>query len=120
MDISNFDMKILKNISESNDGRSPEELVEMFGTEAQVALDCLESNGLVSVHRQNFAAFLKVPDYKDPPIGNYLITKEGRAEIKRFSVGHSLTSREKWLERLWGFIAGIALTVIAWALGKLS
>ena len=112
--IPEFDMRILADIADSASGRSKEELVQKHGFEILETVDFLLSNDLIKVHEHDIKPFLPPEsDYKDPPKGNLIVTQTGKIELKRWLVKASLTKRERWKERLYGFISGMIVSVLS-------
>ena len=111
--IPEFDMRILADIADCASGWSKEELVQKHGFEILETVDFLLSNDLIKVHEHDIKPFLPPEsDYKDPPKGNLIVTQTGKIELKRWLVKASLTKRERWKERLYGFISGMIVSVL--------
>lgn len=114
MEIAEFDMEILKTIAKSKSGKSKSELIDLFGTEVLTAFDSLADNQLVKIHERSLKPFTRdAADYVDPPIGNVLATDLGKLEVKRWKTRRMLTVRERWIERAFGFLSGVVITVLS-------
>ena len=46
------------------------------------------------------------------------VTQLGKLEVKRWSTKNLLTTKEKWKERLWGFLSGVLLAILTYVLRK--
>lgn len=113
MNIPEFDMRVLRGVAECDQGWSRYELIEKYGPEALSVIDFLMENNLAKEYDHSLKPF--VPDgvdYAEPPIGNIVATRQGALEVKRWSTSKSLSNRERWKERIFGFISGVAVTVI--------
>lgn len=114
MTVPEFDMMVLADIVDSKDGRSREELVAKHGFEILKTVDFLLENQLIKEHTHNLAPFLTPwSDYTDPPLGNLVATDTGRIEVKRWNTLRVLSRRERWKERLYGFVSGVLVTVLS-------
>ena len=112
MTVPEFDMMILTDIADCKDGWSREELVAKHGFEILKTVDFLLENQLIKEHTSNLAPFLPPgADYTDPPLGNLVATDTGRIEVKRWRVKVALTKKERWKERIFGFVSGVLATV---------
>lgn len=113
MNIPEFDMLVLADIADCKDGWSREELVSKHGFEILKTVDFLLENQLIKEHTHNLAPFLPPgSDYKDPPLGNLVATDAGRIEVKRWNTVRVLSKRERWKERVFGFVSGVLVTVV--------
>lgn len=113
MAIPEFDMMVLADIADCKDGWSREELVAKHGFEILKTVDFLLENQLIKEHMHNLAPFLPPgSDYTDPPLGNLVATDTGRIEVKRWNTLRVLSRRERWKERLYGFVSGVLVTVV--------
>lgn len=116
-----YDTRILFRISRRKQGLSREELVKAFGYEALDSLELLQQEGLVKVHQRDLQPFMRGgTGYKDPPLGNILVTQEGRLLLKRWTTKQMLTNRERWKERVFGFLSGVAISVVSWLITQLA
>lgn len=114
MQIPEFDMMVLADIADCKNGWSREELVAKHGFEILKTVDFLLENRLIKEHASNLAPFLPLEsDYTDPPMGNLVATDTGRIEVKRWNTVHLLSQRERWKERIFGFISGVLATVVS-------
>lgn len=113
MEIAEFDMRILKTVAKIKSGKSKNELVDLFGSEALTAINALLGDQLVQIHERSIKPFMRdTTNYVDPPVGNVLATDLGKLEVKRWKTKRMLTSRERWIERALGFFSGVAVTVL--------
>mgnify|MGYP000678824138 CR=1 FL=1 len=113
MQIPEFDMMVLADISDCKDGWSREELVAKHGFEILKTLDFLLENQLIKEHKSNLAPFLPSDsDYIDPPLGNLVVTDAGRIEVKRWRTLQTLSNQDRWKERIFGFVSGVLVTVV--------
>lgn len=113
MTVPQFDMMVLADISDCKDGWSREELITKHGFEILKTVDFLMENHLIKEHTANLAPFLPPgSDYTDPPLGNLVATDTGRIEVKRWKTMRVLSNRERWKERIYGFLSGILVTVV--------
>lgn len=111
MNLADFDLEILCTIASSYDGWSKQELIDKFGLEAASVINELLSLGLIKCHEYNLKPFMPPDsDYKDPILGNYIATNNGKLEVKRRSAKSLLTSKERWKERL----IGAGITMLIW------
>ena len=79
-------------------------------------MEFLEKTGMIQEHTHNLAPFMpSASDYVDPPIGNLILTEAGELEVKRWNTKDLLTRKERWKERLIGFLSALLL----WALQTL-
>ena len=112
MSIPEFDMRVLADIVDSETGWYREELCQKYGPEISETIDLLTEKGLVEVHERDLKPFLPAgSDYKDPPKGAVVATRAGRIEVRRWRTLRILSSRERWKERIFGFLSGVAVTV---------
>lgn len=114
MGIPEFDMRVLADIKASESGWFWEELYQKYGAEISETIDFLIGKQLVKVHEHDLAPFL-IPngiEYKDPPKGAIVATRAGKIAVKRWKTLRTLSNRERWKERLFGFLSGILVTVI--------
>lgn len=112
MKIPEFDMMVLADIANCKDGWSREKLVAKHGFEILKTVDFLLENQLIKEHTSNLAPFMPPgSDYTDPPIKNLVATDTGRIEVKRWNTLRVLSKRERWKERIFGFISGVLVTV---------
>lgn len=112
MTVPEFDIIILADIADCKDGWSREELVAKHGFEILKIVDFLLENQLIKEHKSNLAPFLPPgSDYTDPPLGNLVATDMGRIEIKRWRAKTVLAKKERWKERIYGFLSGVFVTV---------
>lgn len=115
-----YDTRILFRISRRKQGLSREELVKAFGYEALDSLELLQQEGLVKVHQRDLRPFMRGgTDYKDPPLGNILVTQEGRLLLKRQGVTRLTVSLEHWEERYTAFFCGVAVYAFCWFISQL-
>lgn len=113
MNIPEFDMLVLADIADCKDGWSREELVSKHGFEILKTVDFLLENQLIKEHKSNLAPFFPPgSDYTDPPVGNLVATDLGRIEVKRWKTVRILSKRERWKERISGFVSGVLVTVV--------
>ena len=123
MDIPEFDMLVLADISEQEYGLPREALIKEHGKEVLESIGFLQSNGLVRIHEQDLAPFMAPNgiDYKDPPKGNIVATSAGKIEIKRWNTKNALSKAERWKERFFGFVSGVLVSVVSaviiWLIG---
>lgn len=111
-----FDMLILSDISKSPIGLSKPKILSTYGKEGAASLEFLEKSGMIQEHTQALAPFMPSGSgYVDPPIGNLILTEAGELEVKRWSTKDLLTRKERWKERLIGFLSALLL----WALQTL-
>lgn len=114
MNMPEFDMMVLADIAGCRCGRSREELAAKHGFEILKTVDFLLENQLIKEHTQNLLPFLPAgSDYTDPPIGNLVATDTGRIEVKRWNTVRVLSKRERWKERLYGFVSGVLVAVLS-------
>lgn len=112
MDIPEFDMRVLADIVDSENGWHREELYQKYGPEISGTIDLLTGNGLVKVHEHDLKPFMPPgSDYTDPPKGAIVATRAGKIEVRRWRTLHILSSHERWKERIFGFLSGVAVTV---------
>ena len=113
MSIPEFDMRVLSEIVDSEDGYFREELYQKYGSEISETIDLLTEMGLIEVHTHNLKPFLPTSsDYKDPPKGAIVATRAGKIEVRRWRTMHVLSNRERWKERIFGFLSGVLVTVV--------
>ena len=114
MNIPELDMMVLADIVDCKDGWSRKELVAKHGFEILESVNFLQENQLIKEHTSNLAPFLPVgSDYTDPPLGNLVATNAGRIEVKRWRVKNALTKKERWKERILGFVFGVLTSVLS-------
>lgn len=113
MTVPEFDMMVLDDIAGCMDGWSREDLVSKYGFEILKTVDFLLENQLIKEHTSNLAPFFPPnADYTDPPLGNLVATDTGLIEVKRWKAKTTLTEKERWKERIFGFVSALLL----WAL----
>lgn len=113
MNVPEFDMLVLADIADCKDGWSREELVSKHGFEILKTVDFLLENQLIKEHKSNLAPFFPPgSNYTDPPIDNLVATDFGRIEVKRWRAKTALTVRERWKERIFGFLSALLLWVV--------
>lgn len=114
MDVPEFDKTVLANIAGCDMGRSREELVNKYGCEISETIDFLLKNELIEEHKQNISPFMPPDsDYKDPPIGNFVVTRSGEIEVKRWRSEQSTAARQRWKERAVSFFLGVLVAVLS-------
>ena len=114
MNIPELDMMVLADIVDCKDGWSREKLVAKHGFEILESVNFLQENQLIKEHTSNLAPFLPAgSDYTDPPLGNLVATNAGRIEVKRWRVKNALTKKERWKERILGFVFGVLTSVLS-------
>lgn len=119
MNLPDFDLQVLKKIASVSIGMSLEQLQSIFGLEIYITLELLQQTGLIKRYEHSIQPFLPPgSDYAEPPINNYLVTANGKLELKRILFNKKLTARQIWIERLWGFISGILLSYITYLITK--
>nr|WP_302665754.1 hypothetical protein [uncultured Agathobaculum sp.] len=112
--IPEFDLSVLSEIASDHFGRSFGALEQRFGKESRESVKFLMENGLVKIHERNIKPFMPSgSDYVDPPVGNIIATDLGKVEIKRWNTKCALSQKERWKERVFGFISGVLTTVIS-------
>ncbi len=113
MTVPEFDMMVLADIADCKDGWSREDLVSKHGFEILKTVDFLLENQLIKEHKSNLAPFLPSgSDYTDPPMNNLVATDWGRIEVKRWNTLRILSKRERWKERIFGFVSGVLVTIV--------
>lgn len=114
MDIPEFDMRVLSNITNCKHGWLREELYQQYGSEISETIDFLLEQGMIKIHEQDLKPFLP-PDaeYEDPPKGSIIATRAGKIEVKRWNTLRSLSTKERWKERIYGFVSGFLITVLS-------
>ena len=120
MELSELDMRILRHIKNSNSGCSYQELSKKFGNDIYFVMDNLVN--LQCVRKQVVSVNGMLVDgvqYDAPPVGNYLITQRGAAEVARYNFKFRLITIERWKERIFGFLFGVATGVLATILGNI-
>lgn len=119
MIIHEFDMLVLSYISRHKYGCSIEELSDKFGSEVPMVTEELTKNQLIRVYDNSLKPFMRNPENTiEPEIGSILTTQLGKLEVKRWSTKNLLTTKEKWKERLWGFLSGVLLAILTYILRK--
>lgn len=114
--IPEFDMRVLSDVVDSENGWFREDLYQKYGSEISETIDLLTKQGLIEVHTHDLKPFLPPDaDYKDPPKGAIVATRVGKIEVRRWRTSHVLTNRERWKERIFG--AGF--TFLVWVLQEL-
>ena len=114
MNIPELDMMVLADIVDCKDGWSRKELVAKHGFEILESVNFLQENQLIKEHTSNLAPFFPAgSDYTDPPLGNLVATNAGRIEVKRWRVKNALTKKERWKERILGFVFGVLTSVLS-------
>ena len=112
MDIPEFDIRVLADIVDAENGWYREELYQKYGTEISETIDLLTEKDLIKVHEHDLKPFLPQNyDYKDPPKGAIVATRAGKIEVRRWRTVCVLSKRERWKERIFGFLSGVAVTV---------
>lgn len=55
------------------------------------------------------------PGYQPDPVykGTYHITDVGRKALDDYRMKNKVERRKTWLNRLWGFLSGVAITILA-------
>lgn len=97
MDIPEFDVRVLTYIAKNDVGYNEKALCAKFGQEAPLAVQHLQQQCLV--YRNEYGLYTAMPD--------------GMLEAKRWNVKQVLAKKERWKERIFGFICGVATTVIS-------
>lgn len=117
-----FQFKILRHIQKYPDGISPESLCSEFGNEALNSANDLYSDGYLnraetpddfSIPTDSQIAFFGFSS------GNFMISNDGKLLLREFKEQRILTNKEKWIERLWGFLTGTIMAIIAWVFSGL-
>lgn len=120
MELSELDMRILRYIGQHKSGCSYQELSEKFGNDIYFVMDNLIN--LQYVRKQIVSVkgmLLDGVQYEAPPVGNYLITQRGAAEVARYNFKFRLVTIERWKERIFGFAFGVATGVVATILANI-
>lgn len=113
MGIPEFDMRVLADVVDSENGWYREELYQKYGSEISETIDLLTGNGLIKIHEHDLKPFLPDgTDYKDPPKGAIVATRAGKIEARRWQEKNSLSARQKWKERIYGALFTLAVWVI--------
>lgn len=117
-----FQRKILLCVKKSDVGISAERLRSKFGEESLQAADDLYCDGYLE--RKSTQEDLQVSHDSKMPIlgfesGNFEISRSGKLLLRECKELQILTLKEKWLERIWGFLTGVVLTIFAWKLSGL-
>lgn len=113
MELSEFDMRILRHIKQHESGCSYQELAQKFGNDIYFVMDNLTN--LQCVRQQVVSVNGMLVDgvqYDAPPVGNYLITQRGAAEVARYNFKFRLTAIERLKNRIYGFVFGVAAGVL--------
>lgn len=114
MGIPEFDMRILADVVNSENGWYREELYQKYGSEISETIDLLTEKGLIAVHTHDLKPFMPPgSDYRDPPKGAFVATRAGKIEVRRWRTVRILSNRERWKERIFGFLSGVLVTVVA-------
>lgn len=113
MGIPEFDMRVLADVVDSENGWYREELYQKYGPEISETIDLLIEKGLVEVHAHDLKPFMPPgSDYRDPPKGAIVATRAGKIEVRRWQEKNSLSARQKWKERIYGALFTLAVWVI--------
>ena len=116
MGIPEFDMRILSDIVDSENGWFREELYQKYGPEISETIDFLTEKDLIKVHEHDLKPFMPPgADYQDPPKGAIVATRAGKIEVRRWKEKNSLSARQKWKERIYGALFTLAI----WAIQEL-
>lgn len=106
--MNNYDFKILDFICSSPDPVRMCDITAKFGPAGHEAAEQLAAAHLVTWDTESDSA-LSRDDY-----GVMNPTAKGTLEHQRYSYNSRLSRREKWFNRIFGYIAGILSTVIAY------
>lgn len=113
MGIPEFDMRVLADVVDSENGWYREELYQKYGSEISETIDLLMEKDLVEVHAHDLKPFMPPgSDYRDPPKGAIVATRAGKIEVRRWRTVRVLSNRERWKERIFGFLSGVLVTVV--------
>lgn len=111
--IPEFDMRVLADIVDSENGWYREELYQKYGPEISETIALLIEKNLVTVHEHDLKPFMPPGNgYKDPPKGSIVATQSGKIEIKRWKEKSILNSKQKWKERIYGALFTLLIWVV--------
>ena len=116
--ISEFEIEILKFIDNSKMGATDKSLSKEFKEAGHLVLANMMSKELVD---RNFGDGPKTKTVEmggvlfDIPAlytGNFFLTELGRIALAHHEAKKRSVSREKWADRIWGFVLGALVTLI--------
>ena len=105
--LNNFDYKVLKFLSDSENTVTPFDVSSKFGASGSAALQSFRRDRLIFLSYSDSDPFL--PDNH----GSIRLTDHGHLELERYRCDRQLRSGEIWRERIFGVIFGVLSTVAA-------
>lgn len=112
-----YEIKIIKILSKLPDGLSEDEAESKFGKEVTEILYDLYKRDIVEIkyRQEDMANNIFIP------CGNWIISNYGKSCLIQQKSIHSKSVRQKWGDRIWGFITGlISGIIVGFVLGYFS